>query len=712
MHQSTESNDHLVCPRSFDSDREAMAMAARTMERRLVPRVSETVVECEEDSISAEEFVDETWLLRVAKSNFQRFAGLASHSIYPTKSVVTWGSLCSGSEGPAFVMRAISCALNRAKQPVRFVQRFSCELNKDKRAWISCVCASEERVMKKLERKMKEKKDEDKNDKHEKGRGPGGGSDSGTAGDAILRAFQDTEGRRPGVCDSDNEAGSPADDGSDSEKMGDEDSSAESGSGQSVAAQDVADMPCLFTDIKDMGEKMAPCSCHASGNAASCKCYVPAVDVLIAGTSCKDISRANQNKKRDREEATFGLLTSRGGSAQTFRGLVQYIKSTKPAVVVFENVDNLDEGSQSGMSNQQILMDELSRLGYEGQPTICEASRFGCSCRRRRCYIFFVQVAANPTIDLAARDVQACFKDFRMFLSSCMRGGPSLEKLLLPSDDPSVLAELRVRQDKQKNAEPASAARAAEWPEQHMQFAQNIRAQWAQRPAEHLQQNPWFHTLTVREKSALPLLQQQLAPKTSMIRDLSQSITRANSVTWQEDALRHIGPTLLSRQMLWAEAPAGSSSQSRLMLGREALRLQGFPVMTLLQDISEKFVKKSSADISRTQSGKHLPQDGTQSGKDQALMLPEAGAFSESLIMWDLAGNGMSLPVLMAVVQSAFCCLAWRTGETEIPLADQDAVRAACEAVDLLDQDAPVVTGMGQGVAEGPSGLMKRRRAR
>ena len=45
-------------------------------------------------------------------------------------------------------------------------------------------------------------------------------------------------------------------------------------------------------------------------------------------------------------------------------------------------------------------------------------------------------------------------------------------------------------------------------------------------------------------------------------------------------------------------------------------------------------------------------------------------------------------------------------------MADQDAVRAACEAVDLLDQDAPVVTGMGQGVAEGPSGLMKRRRAR
>ena len=79
---------------------------------------------------------------------------------------------------------------------------------------------------------------------------------------------------------------------------------------------------------------------------------------------------------------------------------------------------------------------------------MCEASRFGCNCRRRRCYIFFVQVAANQTIDLAARDVQACFKDFRMFLSRCVCGGPSLEKLLLPSDDPSVLAELMVRQTK------------------------------------------------------------------------------------------------------------------------------------------------------------------------------------------------------------------------------------------------------------------------
>ena len=82
-----------------------------------------------------------------------------------------------------------------------------------------------------------------------------------------------------------------------------------------------------------------------------------------------------------------------------------------------------------------------------------------------------------------------------------------------------------------RNAEPSSAAKAAEWPEQHMQFA---------------------------------------ASKTSMIRVLSQSITRANGATWQEDALRHIGPTLLSRQMLWAKAPARSSSrslQARLMLG-------------------------------------------------------------------------------------------------------------------------------------------------
>ena len=647
--------------------------------RRLIPRVSETVVECAADPICEEELRDETWLLRLAASNFRRFASLASDSIYPTRKVLTWGSLCSGSEGAAFVMRAIGAALKEAKQPVQLSHRFSCEINKEKRDWISCVTACEERVMQKLERKATEQR------KAAEARGAGDG-----LGPKEEEQETEEEGWEPG--DSKRAGGDRSD--SDLEQA--------SLSGQ---ATDVADLPCLFTDILDMGDNMAACSCHSTATRAS-KCFIPTVDLLLVGTSCKDMSKANPNKKRDREQATLSLQHSRGGSAQTYRGLVKYLAKRKPPLVVFEKVDNLDESSQGGMSNQQILMDELAQLGYEGQPTICEASKFGCSCRRRRCYIFFIQAAANPVLDLMARSLQTCFKDFRAFLSSCMREGPSLEKLLLPPDDPAVLAELRARQEKNKVAEPMSTVSKAEWPEQHMQFAQNMRVLWTQRAGKHLQMNDWFHTLGLREKNALPLLQQQVPARTAMIRDLSQSIGRANSVTWQEDARRHICPTLLSRQALWAE----TDSQARLLLGREALRMQGFPIFAFLEELASSRTQsgnKCATDTDGTQSGSSKKtRAGTLSGEEEAQLHLGPGFPSEAL-MWDLAGNGMSLPVLMAVIQSGLSCLAWRSGDVAAPLADQDAVRVACQAVDLLSHHVEVEPL----VPPAPSALLKKRRA-
>ena len=42
---------------------------AAAVQRKLVQRVSETVVTCEADTLEAEELRDETWLLRVASSN-------------------------------------------------------------------------------------------------------------------------------------------------------------------------------------------------------------------------------------------------------------------------------------------------------------------------------------------------------------------------------------------------------------------------------------------------------------------------------------------------------------------------------------------------------------------------------------------------------------------------------------------------------------------
>lgn len=664
---------------------------AAAVQRKLVQRVSETVVTCEADTVEAEELRDETWLLRVASSNFERFAGIAESNIYPSRRSLTWGSLCSGSEGAAFVMRAISAALRESRQPLQLTQIFSYEINREKRSWISGVVECEERVMRRLEQALLQQQ-------FLAGRRPGKAATAATQGGAPGEPEAAAGSAREDHKDADGNVDAAAQfvdqlaAAEDSEEDSDS-AAASSEKDEKPCQKDVADIPCLFTDICDMANDMATCSCHGS------KCFTPSVDILVVGTSYKDLSKANPNKRKDSEQATFTQAHSRGGSAQTYHGLVAYLRKKRPPLVVFENVDTLDEGSQSGMSNQHILMEQLGQLGYEGQATICEASKFGLSFRRRRCYIFFVQVAANPLIDFNIRSAQTCFQQFRQFLSSCMREGPSLETQLLAPDHPAVLAELQSREDKKKAEDPTpGAASSAQWPEQHMKFAAERGVLWCQKAPEHLRNNAWYHTLTSREKNALPLLQHQHSSESAMIRDLSQSIYRANSVTRLEH--RHVGPTLLSRQTLWAE-PRLFGREARVLLGREALRFQGFPVMCFLEELAVWKEQQESERSKGTLSGNNAA-NRTRSGSQETL---PAGFPSENL-MWDLAGNGMSLPVLMGVVQSAISCLPWRTSEAQMRLAQQDDVRVACEAVALLDSDVQVAAK----TAEAPSGLLKRRR--
>ena len=109
------------------------------MSRKLVERVSETPNPCAPDPISADELRSGSWLLRVARSNFQRFGEIAETSVYPTLTRLTWGSLCSGSEGVYFVMQAINAAVDAAWQDFVLEHKFSCEIVPDKRCWIEAV---------------------------------------------------------------------------------------------------------------------------------------------------------------------------------------------------------------------------------------------------------------------------------------------------------------------------------------------------------------------------------------------------------------------------------------------------------------------------------------------------------------------------------------------------------------------------------------------
>ena len=420
--------------------------ASRTLAERVSEANPALLSQNDPDPIQADEFRDETWLLRVAESNFRRFASLAATSVYPARRELTWGSLCSGSEGAAFVMSSINAALERSGQKCQLKQSFSCEILKDKRAWISCVLACEKKVMKRMIEKIDAKKqigdDPDEEDGHEKE-------------SSLQSGVQD---KQRDTC---SQSGSGDEDELDAEAA--------------EVAEDVADLPCLFTDITLMGEAMAACTCHGG------KCYVTSVDVLCVGTSCKDLSKANPSKGKH-DAAVLSLATSRGGSAQTFRGLLSYVRNHRPRLIIYENVDTLEESSQSGPSNQDILMSELMSLGYHGQPTICEASKFGLPCRRRRCYIFFVQMNSNTIVDFDQKDIRAVFESFKLYLASCMREGPSLDDVLLPEEHTSVATEMAARKSRHSQGAPAAAAagaaKGAEWPEAHMKFAQDLRVAW------------------------------------------------------------------------------------------------------------------------------------------------------------------------------------------------------------------------------------------
>ncbi|KAJ1552817.1 hypothetical protein HK405_009912, partial [Cladochytrium tenue] len=81
--------------------------------------------------------------------------------------------------------------------------------------------------------------------------------------------------------------------------------------------------PILFRDVRELGGQKATTAYGALVN-------VPGdVDMLVAGTSCVDYSNLN-NKKQD--------IDDKGESGETFRGMLKWVATHRPPIVILENV--------------------------------------------------------------------------------------------------------------------------------------------------------------------------------------------------------------------------------------------------------------------------------------------------------------------------------------------------------------------------------------
>ena len=336
-----------------------------------------------------------------------------------------------------------------------------------------------------------------------------------------------------------------------------------------------------------------------------------------------------------------------------------------------------------------IFMNQMAAHGYEGQSVLTDSSEFGLPARRRRLYIFLVRVDGDPLLSFQDRSVDAIFTTFGGLLGGCTRSGPCATSVLLADEDPAVLAELRFRQKRRADLAQNQPDKpvAGDWADQHMKMAQSMNVRWGVSPPPELASNPWFATLTEREKDALPLLQTQL-PKTLM-RDLSQSLARANAATWKPEIVKHLAPTMLPRMNVWVE-PAGHVKKARMLLGREGLLYQGFPAIQFLEALED--LQKQAQAAGQVVADSLLPaqpKSGPKKAKQSAGKAAEPPRARDMLLTWkpseglmqDLAGNAMSLPVVMTILQCAFASVSWHSRGTAAaaPVSTQQARNASAK---------------------------------
>ena len=145
---------------------------------------------------------------------------------------------------------------------------------------------------------------------------------------------------------------------------------------------------------------------------------VGAIDVLIAGFSCKDVSAENAARTFDPE--------SRSGS--TFRYLVDLVTLIKPMLVIWENVLGLRCRVKGQPAPIHHVVSSFVRIGYANGWGVLSSASFFLPQRRYRCYGWAFRGLSRQSV---AKDVMhtlkrlSCNRCFRLgrFFKGSMRNG-------------------------------------------------------------------------------------------------------------------------------------------------------------------------------------------------------------------------------------------------------------------------------------------------
>lgn len=126
----------------------------------------------------------------------------------------------------------------------------------------------------------------------------------------------------------------------------------------------------------------------------------PCVDILCAGFPCQPFSIAGKQN---------GFEDSRG---TVFFKIIELAKQSKPKIILLENVANLARIEKG--KTLEIIIQELTKIGYSVYHQILDSSDFGIPQARKRIYIVAIQDKINSFgfEFTKKRTAKVAFKDF------------------------------------------------------------------------------------------------------------------------------------------------------------------------------------------------------------------------------------------------------------------------------------------------------------
>ena len=383
--------------------------------------------------------------------------------------------------------------------------------------------------------------------------------------------------------------------------------------------------PCCFDDITKITKGTAQCCVHLVPGGKDGKKQVPntckpqSFHWLFCSSSCKDLSKENSgriktNIFKDKDQKTPG------GSAETFWALTDITDEYRPDIVFFENVTDIATCKDDDESNMTLLKKHWAERGYQCQVLYTDTCEYGLPQHRKRVVIVAINIRDPELITFEHRPIDRVFSTLRQLSRLCSRRAVSASEYLLPWDDPHVTAELHKLQ-----AESEQRVDKGYNHQDAMEMAESLHIEWGSFPASRwpsLQTSRWFHTLTKRQQAALCFNCAQHDGETVFFRNIAPSFGQGRVAHKGADG-RVIAGTIVPNQLVFIFY---DNLEPRILLGRESLALQGFPI-----DVLDKM--------------------GTSPNKD----------YLKEALLGDLAGNMVSTPVMLATVMATMAAVSWIT---------------------------------------------------